>query len=52
MEIEVSLRISNRSLYFKTHKSKKVDFMINEGWNMVNKRRTLFSTTFSFTKII
>lgn len=52
MEIEVTLRISNRIVYLRNKKFAKVQFMENDGWKLTNQKRTLFSTTYSFSKII
>jgi len=53
MEIEVTLRISNRSVCFRTPKYiKKMLYMKDEGWKPKNVSYGLFSTTYSFSKII
>lgn len=52
MEIEVTLRISNRIILFRTTKYEKINYMKSEGWKLVSQKRSILSTTYSFSKII
>lgn len=52
MKIEVILRISNRILCLRKKKYAKVKFMEDEGWELTSQKRSIFSTTYSFSKII
>lgn len=52
MEIEVTLKISNKAIFSRSRKYDKVNYMVNDGWTIAKKQRTLFFTIYSFSKII